>query len=138
MKAAINKKCSKLIKIKDVTLHQANARLYVSLLAKQKLLQIVWNVFTHLWPMMHLRLSFIWVFREFFQREKKIQVSRASFCSKRQKVLRQQSYKVAFKIEESKCYWIKVDILKKILVNHRKFLANPKNNKLLFFSKNKS
>ena len=48
LKAALDKKCPELVNRKCITFHQDNTRPYVSLMTRQKLLQLGWKVQIHL------------------------------------------------------------------------------------------
>ena len=47
MKAALDEKHPELVNGKHITFHQDNARLHVSLMTRQKLLQLGWEVLIH-------------------------------------------------------------------------------------------
>ena len=47
LKAALDKNCPELVKRKCIIFHQENTRLPVSLMTKQKLLQLGWEVLIH-------------------------------------------------------------------------------------------
>ena len=48
LKAALNKKRPELVNRKHIIIHQGNARPHVSLITRQKLLQLGWEVLIHL------------------------------------------------------------------------------------------
>ena len=48
LKAALNKKCPELVNSKHIIFYQHNARLFISLMTRQKLLLIDWEGLTHL------------------------------------------------------------------------------------------
>ena len=48
LKAALNEKCTELVNRKHTIFHQCNTRPYVSLMTRQKLLQLGWEVLSHL------------------------------------------------------------------------------------------
>ena len=47
LKAALNKKCPEIVSRKHIIFHQDNARLNVSLMTRQKLLQLGWKFLIH-------------------------------------------------------------------------------------------
>ena len=47
LKAALNEKCPELVNRKRIIFHQDNTRLHVSLMTRQKLLQLGWEVLIH-------------------------------------------------------------------------------------------
>ena len=47
LKAALDKKCPELVNRKCIIFHQDNARLHVSLMTRQKLVQLGWEVLIH-------------------------------------------------------------------------------------------
>ena len=48
LKAALDEKCPELVNRKCIIFHQDNARLHVSLMTREKLLQLGWEVLIHL------------------------------------------------------------------------------------------
>ena len=48
LKAALDEKCPELVTRQRILFHQDNARLHVSLMTRQKLLQLGWKVIIHL------------------------------------------------------------------------------------------
>ena len=120
LKTALNEKCLELVKRKLKIFHQANARPHVSLMTRQKLLQLGWEVLIPLLyspldfaPLDIAPLDFHWF--QYLQNSlngnfqfsgRRQKVPGTVLCLKRYKVLRRWKYEVAWKMAEgSRTKW---------------------------------